>query len=150
MGAAAVRLVVAAFHRHLEDFVGVRVVRLVYHHAGGGGGQVAFAQGACGVGRLGRVLEVAQIVEDARIKRKGKGDKTALQAIRQKKADYIKARSKAIEETGTSLRTKKAYASWLDSRPGNVEKGLKDYIDPSLCCRSGDSTSRLSKWRSAC
>ena len=62
MGATAVRLVVAAFHRHLEDLVGVWVVRFVYHHARGGGGQVAFAQGACGVGRLGRVLEVAQVV----------------------------------------------------------------------------------------
>lgn len=102
-------------------------------------------------------FEVAQIVEDARIKRKGKGDKTALQAIRQKKSDYIKARSKAIEDTGTSIRTKKAYASWLDSRPGNVEKGLKDYIDrllyaadqetPLAAFQNGDQLAKMSKLR---
>lgn len=102
-------------------------------------------------------FEVAQIIEDARVARKGKGDQTALQAIKDARARYIKARSANIADTGNSLRTKKAYAAWQDSRPGDIQKGLKDYIDrllfaadqetPLAAFQNADQLAKMSKLR---
>ena len=102
-------------------------------------------------------FEVAEIIEDSRVTRKGKGDQTALQAIKDARARYIKARSANIADTGGSLRTKKAYAAWQDSRPGDIQKGLKDYIDrllfaadqetPLAAFQNADQLAKLSKFR---
>ena len=102
-------------------------------------------------------FEVSQIIEEARVKRKGKGDPNALQAIKDLRARYVKARSANIAETGNSLRTKKAYAAWQDSRPGDIDKGLKDYIDrllfaadqetPLAAFQNADNLAKMSKFR---
>jgi hypothetical protein len=102
-------------------------------------------------------FEVAQIIQDSSLKRTGKNAASALQAIRQKKAEYIEARSNAIKQQGKSLRTEKAYAGWLASRPGDVEKGFKDYMSrllyaadsetPLAAFQNADELAKMSKFR---
>lgn len=110
---------------------------------------------------LGRMsdaeFEVTQIINKANITRKGKGDQSALKKLQELKARYTKARSASIEESGKSLRSKKAYASWRESRPGDIQKGLKDYVDrllfaadqetPLAAFQNGDKLAKLSKLR---
>ena len=110
---------------------------------------------------LGRMsdaeFEVTQIINKAEIARKGKGDQSALKKLQELKARYTKARSASLEESGKSIRSKKAYASWKESRPGDIQKGMKDYVDrilfaadqetPLTAFQNGDKLAKMSKLR---
>jgi len=83
--------------------------------------------------------------------------KTALADLRKQRNEYIKNRNESINNAGTGVTTKRAYADWLKSRPGDKEKGFKKYMErviyaadsetPLAAFQQGDELAKMSGWR---